>query len=294
LIAYAAPARGGMLYELDVRAIQHNLLATIQRRPEVYHRKVRAGSKTEHGTAASIHDRVVFKQEGLENRLAYDVYPRKSMLDHFFDLDISLDAVARGEAMERGDFVALPYQAKLRRGSEKAQVQMTRDGNAWGVPLTITKALTLNSGEDQFQVTYLIEGLPPGRPFHFASEWNFAGMPSGADDRFFFNEHGSRLGQLGTQLDLQQVGFVGLIDQWLGISGQLAFNRPTGIWAFPIETVSQSEAGFEAVHQSVCVMPHWIVQGDVAGRWSVTIDITLECGHEAIPRGRRELFAVAG
>ncbi len=80
--------------------------------------------------------------------------------------------------MERGDFVALPYTAKLRRSSDKVQVQLRRDGNAWGVPISITKAVTLAAGEDKLQVTYLLEGLPPGRPFHFASEWNFAGMPS--------------------------------------------------------------------------------------------------------------------
>ncbi len=72
-------------------------------------------------------------------------------------------------------FRGLPYTAKLRRSSDKVQVQLRRDGNAWGVPISITKAVTLAAGEDKLQVTYLLEGLPPGRPFHFASEWNFAG-----------------------------------------------------------------------------------------------------------------------
>ena len=39
-----APCRGGQLYELDVRSICHNLLATLTRRPEAYHRKVLAGA----------------------------------------------------------------------------------------------------------------------------------------------------------------------------------------------------------------------------------------------------------
>lgn len=291
---YVAPSRGGMIYELDLRQVQHNLLATMQRRPEVYHRKVRAGSSANSNAAASIHDRVVFKQEGLQDRLVYDRYPRKSLLDHFFDLDASLDSVATSEAMERGDFVALPYVAKLRRSSDKVQVQLRRDGNAWGVPISITKAVTLAAGEDKLQVTYLLEGLPPGRPFHFASEWNFAGMPSGADDRFFFDETGNSLGQLGHRLQLKETSFVGLIDQWLGVSGQLSFNRPTSVWTFPIEAVSQSEGGFEAVHQSVCVMPHWIVQGDVAGRWSVNIDVVLAAEHEVEPRSGRFTPAIAG
>ena len=43
LMALVAPSRGGQLLELDVRRIQHNLLATLARRPEAYHRKVLAG-----------------------------------------------------------------------------------------------------------------------------------------------------------------------------------------------------------------------------------------------------------
>ncbi|HEV3418508.1 MAG TPA: alpha-amylase/4-alpha-glucanotransferase domain-containing protein, partial [Pirellulales bacterium] len=38
LIALIAPGRGGQIYELDVRSICHNLLATLSRRPEAYHR----------------------------------------------------------------------------------------------------------------------------------------------------------------------------------------------------------------------------------------------------------------
>ena len=45
LLALLAPARGGHLYELDVRSICHNLLATLTRRPEAYHRKVLAGNR---------------------------------------------------------------------------------------------------------------------------------------------------------------------------------------------------------------------------------------------------------
>jgi alpha-amylase len=28
------------------------------------------------------------------------------------------------------------------------------------------------------------------------------------------------------------------------------------------------------VHQSVCVQPHWLIKGDAAGRWSVTMNLT--------------------
>jgi alpha-amylase len=39
--------------------------------------------------------------------------------------------------------------------------------------------------------------------------------------------------------------------------------------------VSQSEGGFELVHQSVVVMPHWIVTPDPTGTWRAAFRLTL-------------------
>ncbi len=291
LIGYIAPAKGGMLYELDIRGIEHNLLATMQRRPEQYHTKVKQGNCQGSGETASIHDRVVFKQHGLEDLLQYDTSPRKSLVDHFYDHGTTAEDVQRGRATERGDFVALPYDAKLRRGSGKIQVQLRREGNAWGVPLTITKGITLFAGSHALEITYLIEGLPPGRPFDFGVEFNFAGLPSGAEDRFFYNERCERLGHLGTVLNIESTDYIGMIDQWLGANVQWTSNRPTGLWCFPVATVSQSEGGFELVHQSVCMIPHWVVQGDANGRWTVSMDLIVTCEHEPNARSSKLLFA---
>lgn len=276
LVALVAPHRGGQIYELDVRAICHNLGATLTRRPEAYHRKVLAGNQAGADKAASIHDRVVFKQEGLDQRLQYDTYQRKSLLDHFFDNEATLAAIVSGQALERGDFLSGVYEARVRRNPDRIQVQMSRDGNAWGAPLKITKGLTLEAGSNTLEIAYLIEGLPKDRTFHFGVEFNLAGLPSNASDRFFRNAEGRQLGHLGTHLDLQDVDAVGLVDQWLGIDVGFSISRPSGIWTFPIETVSQSEGGFELVHQSVTVIPHWLVTGDQHGRWSVTMNLSLD------------------
>jgi hypothetical protein len=275
MVAYFAPSQGGMMYELDLRSIEHNLLATIQRRPEAYHRKVLQGNVQPEGEVASIHDRVVFKQEGLDQRLQHDAFPRKSFLEHFYDNDINLESVASGTAMERGDFVAEVFEAKLRRAANKVQLQLSRDGNAWGIPIRLTKAVTMEAGNPTLQVIYLLEGLPRDRQLHLALEWNFAGMPAGADNRFFYNASGHQLGHLGSQLDLQDVQHLGLIDQWQGLDVLIGLSRPASIWTYPVETVSQSEGGFELVHQSVCVMPHWLIQGDEEGTWSVQMQLRL-------------------
>ena len=277
LVALLAPANGGHLYELDVRGISHNLLATLARRPEAYHRKVLAGPGQGLGHVASIHDRVVFKQEGLDQRVQYDRYARKSLVDHFYDNDATPQAVVRGEAEERGDFAAGVYQSKIRRSSDRVQVQLVRQGNAWGIPLRITKAVTIHAGSPSLDIAYLIEGLPRDGLLHFAVEMNFAGLPSGADDRFFYRgSPQNRLGHLGSALDLDDVQDLGMVDQWLGIDVRLDLNRESRIWTFPIETVSQSEGGFELVHQSLVVQPHWLVRGDADGRWSVTMNLAMD------------------
>ncbi len=276
LFALLAPSRGGHLYELDIRTICANIGATLTRRPEAYHRKVLAGANQSQGNVASIHDRVVFKQANLDQRLQYDRYPRKSLVDHFFDENVSLEAVARGDAPERGDFLQSVYEARLRRSSERVQALLSRTGFVQDHPIKLTKGITLEAGGHTLEISYLLENLPKDRTLHFGVEFNFAAMPSGADDRYFYGAGRKQLGQLGTKLDLTDSRQLGLIDEWLGIDVGLDFSRPTNVWTFPIETVSQSEGGFELVHQSVCVVPHWHVQGDADGRWSMTLQLSLD------------------
>ncbi|MGO8749384.1 MAG: alpha-amylase/4-alpha-glucanotransferase domain-containing protein [Thermoguttaceae bacterium] len=276
LLALIAPARGGQMYELDVCAIRHNLLATLARRPESYHRKVLAGSRNGDGQCASIHGRVVFKQAGLDKRVQYDAQPRKSLLDHFYNNEATLDQVVSGQAAERGDFSNAPYEARVRRNPDRIQVLLIREGTAAGIPVRITKGVTLNSGSSDLEIAYMLEGLPQGHTFHFGVEFNFAGLPSGAEDRYFHDLHDRRLGQLGAQLDLVDAGGLGLVDEWLGIDVRVQASRPTHFWTFPIETVSNSEGGFELVHQSVVVHPHWLVTADAEGRWVTTLTLSLD------------------
>ncbi len=276
LLAFLAPAHGGQMYELDVRSIRHNLLATLTRRVEAYHRKVLAGAaRGGNDGAASIHDRVIFKQEGLDQRLQYDRHPRKSLLDHFYDVETTLESVVLGKAQEQGDFLDRAYETKVRRNPGRIQVQLSRSGSVFGLPIQITKGVTLDSNSSMLEIAYLLEGVPQDRPLHFGVEFNFSGLPAGADDRYFYRG-GARLGQLGTVLDLTDASDLGLVDEWLGIDVRLSADRPTQIWAFPIETVSQSEGGFELIHQSVVVQPHWFVQGDAEGRWSVTMRLEID------------------
>lgn len=276
LIALVTPSHGGHLYELDVRPICHNLLATLTRHEEAYHDAVRGGESGAQSDVASIHDRVVFKQKDLDQRLQFDRYRRKSLIDHFYPLNISAEAVAASNYDEWGDFVTGGYEARLRRNPKRMQLQLTRKGRVGERPVHITKGLTLEAGGQNLQIAYLLEGLPPGELVHFGVEFNFAGLPAGCDDRYFHDALHNQLGQLGTRLDLKDVDGLALTDEWLGIAVELHCDQPTHFWTFPIETVSQSEGGFELVHQSVVVHPHWLIKAGSDGRWIGTMKLNID------------------
>ncbi len=137
---------------------------------------------------------------------------------------MDIETLATGQALERGDFLTGAYEAKIRRNPNRIQIQMSRAGNAWGVPLKITKGVTLEAGLSTLEIAYMIEGLPTDRTFHFAVEMNFAGLPSGADDRYFLNGERNRIGQLGSKLNLFDQADLSLVDEWLGIDVGLSFS----------------------------------------------------------------------
>ena len=272
LTLLVAPDRGGQLYELDVRDVRANLLATLVRRPEPYHRDY-AGS----GLSASGGDSVAPPQ------LIYDAYPRKSLLDHFFDPRTTLDEVATGTAIERGDFLGGRYRARLRRVRGGICAQLARRGTAFAQPVTVSKQLTLWADRSTIDIHYELEGLPPGRPWHFAVEFNFAGLPPGCPDRYFVDAQGRVLADLGRRLDLAGAGSLRLVDRWLGLDIGLSTTEAGGIWAFPIQSISRSQRGLEMIQQSVAVVPHWTVVGNAEGRWSVELQLSLVTAAAAAP-----------
>jgi len=278
LVAYLAPHAGGMLYELDLFAVAHNLLATLSRRPEAYHETIiraAAGARTE-SQVSKVVEGARFKQSGLERLLQYDRYQRKSLIDHFYGPSVTLEQLAAHQEAEAGDFVGAAYEFQIKRHRRAVHVLMQREGQAAGSNVKLTKMLSLEAESDTLAIRYALAGAPHLGGFHFGIEFNFAGMAAGQEDRYFHHDRAARAGQLQTLQDVADLRTFGLVDEWLGLDAVLQFSRSTGVWAFPVQTVSQSEGGFELVHQSTAVVPHWQVELDEQGRWEVVIQLKLD------------------
>jgi 4-alpha-glucanotransferase len=280
LIVWVRPALGGHIYELDVRENAINLLATLDRRPEVYHAAiVAAAAKRAHGDdnagqgggGETTPGRITIKQEGLENRLVYDRYPRKALVDHFYPADVTLDDLIACREAELGDFVLGTYLAKAQRDVDRVAVVMERRGLAAGHSIRVRKTIELVAGISGLSVHYELDELPAGVVLHFAVEINVAAMAGHAPDRFYSDPAGAKLGLLDDRLDVPQIRSLAVTDQWLDLRVTLAWSKSAGLWCFPIETVNQSDGGVEGVYQSSAVIPHWNVIADERGRWDVWI-----------------------
>jgi alpha-amylase len=163
------------------------------------------------------------------------------------------------------------YEFQIKRANRQVHALLQRTGHVEGVRIKINKLVSLDVEGNALAIHYLLEDLPRGRPLHFAVEFNIAGLAAGAQDRYFYFDGQPRAGQLQTLQDCPHVSKVGLVDEWLKLDVSLSLSRPAGVWAFPIQTVSQSEGGFELVYQSTAVLPHWHIQANGNGRWEVTI-----------------------
>ena len=279
LIAYLSPGKGGHLYELDVRQIRTNLLATLNRRSEPYHDRVRqhAGQPaSESGGGVDPNGGVRFKQPDLDQKLQYDAWPRKSLVDHFLQPGLTHENFTRGHG-EIGDFVEGVYLSKIRRSDERVEATMWRDGKLGPYQVKVTKTISLSSHHaGSLEISYTLEHLPPGLPIHFGIEFNFAAMAANANDRYYYDDRGLNLGQLESLNSTLPTPRIGLVDEWLGLDVSIEVSHPASFWTQPIQTVSQSESGFELVHQSCSVMPHWEFMAPVDGSWKVTVVLSLD------------------
>jgi alpha-amylase len=187
----------------------------------------------------------------------------------------------------------------LRRGRGRVEARLSREGSLGPYRIRVAKTISLSTGDPNTITTkYELSQLPREVPIHFGVEFNFAAMPAGAQDRYYYDQRGRRVGDLGAQLQLPRQERLGMVDEWLGLDVCLDTSVPADIWSTPIQTVSQSEAGFELIHQSCAVMPHWQFFAGEDGRWEVTLTLSIDSSAaqarllssaEARPEGRLTL-----
>ncbi|MBI1883954.1 MAG: DUF1926 domain-containing protein [Chlamydiae bacterium] len=266
---YLQPHEGGSVCELDYRPKHFNLTNVLTRREESYHEKIAHAEKekqqTGGGQPKSIHDISTVKEEGLEQFLFYDWYTRFSFLDHLIHPATTLQQFYECRFREEGDFVNQPYTTeKIEKRENQVSIALKREGHLFREgfpphPLTIRKTFSHDSkSHDSFQIHYRVTSSEnQTAEIWFGTELNLTLLCGNDAKRYYrFNSQKPHvlLGAKGEMATCERVEMVNDEDHF---TIQISSSPPTTVWYFPLETISQSESGFERTYQGSCILLLW-------------------------------------
>lgn len=279
---YFSPSYGGALFELDYKPKNFNLINTLARREEAYHDKIKQLAHQQHHGhgqgATTIHEIAQLKENGLDQALVYDWHRRLALQDHFLAEETDLSSFARVKYHEVGDFTIEPYEFMPQRHGNEVSLVLSRLGRVSGQPLKVEKTISLFARQSIINISYSLinQGEKP-LAIWFGPEFNFSLLAGRARDRYYEVE-GVVLDDntLASQGSLGDVSQIKLVDAWQGFGVSLELEKPSLLWRFPIETVSQSESGFEKTYQSSVLLPSWQFQLQPGERWQVKLVLRIE------------------
>ena len=105
----------------------------------------------------------------------------------------------------------------------------------------------------------------------FGIELNYGLQAGHAEDRFYYSRNGVlKEKYLNSTGILDNSKFIGMKDLWRKLDIQLNIDQESDVWRFPVETISQSEEGFEKVYQSSVLFPNWKITLNKKWRVSIT------------------------
>ncbi len=238
----------GHIREIDWLPAYFNVTNYLQRYSEHYHEKL-AQASNDQNTSGSIHDIVLAKEEGLQDKLFVDNYRRYGLIDHVFNSDQSQDAHYRGKLQQDFSIQACDVQ------QSEAGVRINTLGLVGKSQLKIEKNLELHHNDLSIKMTITNLGDTPLDQL-YGLEMNFGLLGGNSPDRYYLvnDEHA---GVLNSNGDDAQVSNVSLINKWDNFKINMGFSKVSRLWRSPIETISMSEAGFERVYQASALLPHW-------------------------------------
>ena len=269
------PADGGGIGGWDIRAARHALTAVMRRRPEAYHETLRAHDLAERGggdpdgavVAASIHDRVLTREPGLAARLHYDDNERRSGLIRFLPLVAMPGDWADAAVPDLGDFVEGPFE--VAPFTKPGQVELVRDGNVGGQSVRITRTIAI--GGDRRSPTLresIVVANRSDAPLRarMGSEWTITMLGGGANPSAWWELAGARSAHDGSG-EAAGVTAIAQGNDYVGVSVRTTVSVPADAWWAPVETISNSEGGFERVYQGSGLLLSWLLDlapGDTA------------------------------
>jgi alpha-amylase len=297
------PAGGAGISSWDLRASRVALASVLRRRPEAYHQRLvahdleaaeealgeietaaTAGDRATPAAAEAprtIHDTVNVKEPGLAAFLHYDRHERRSGLVHLLPVDGSTGVaqLTRATYLELGDFVEGAFEPitiaddglVLRRLGN-----CTLDGA--DRPLVVTKAFSFGGGRLDPRLELEVEIENPGQlalAFELAIEWNVNLLGGGHNPAAYYEtETGERTSHdaAGEVASASKLAFG---NDYEGVRVEATAKPSARLTWYPVETISNSEAGFERVYQGSSLLFRWPVSLAPGGRANLAVGLAV-------------------
>ncbi len=272
---YAAllkPSDGGTLAALDCRTTEVALIDSLERRPEAYHARLREAGAGGPGVA-SIHEQTRAKEEGLERHLRYDRWPRHAFRLLLFPPwktareygDLALEESARFAA---GPYAALSTTPDAVELVSEGPLIAPVGGNVPDPALRVVKRFSFSDAPSGFEIACDLKLSylgPAPLKLLIGLEVVLNFLAPDAPDRYFELNAGKRqpLRWSGTSAAPK----MRIVDEWRRVAAMLEAPRASQFWVAPIETVSESEEGFERVYQGSQILAVWPAEVGAKPPW---------------------------
>jgi 4-alpha-glucanotransferase len=278
--AVVKPSDGGTLGILDFRPTAVTLINSLQRRVEAYHTRLTNAAQFA-AKVASIHDQTLVKEPGLEKRLKYDRWARSMFRLLLFapgktHEDFEALRLEESAAFAGGDYRVEQATAEQIKLSMEAPMRQVIAGMDPGCILRASKVLQFEDQAHGFEVGCRIDLAPkgskppapgPSGPAQFAVGLEIVVnlLAPNVPDRYIEFAGDRKPLEWSGVVDGQRVR---LADEWQDVAVEIEARGASQLWVSPIETVSESEEGFERVYQGSQILAVWNVTLDPAKPWS--------------------------
>ncbi len=275
--ALVKPSDGGTLGILDFRPSAVTLINSLQRRVEAYHSRLTNAAQFA-AKVASIHDQTIAKEPGLEKHLKYDRWSRSVFRLLLFEpgkthAEYESLQLQENAAFAGGDYKVESATAQVVKLTKEAPLIQLIAGADPGIILCATKILQFEKNERAFEIRCRIDlalkGAVPAvtAPVQFTVglELVINLLAPNAPDRFIEFAESRKLLQWSGVVDGSQVR---LADEWQDVAVEIETRGASQIWISPIDTVSESEEGFERVYQGSQILGVWNATLSTTESWS--------------------------
>jgi alpha-amylase len=262
------------------------LINSLQRRPETYHARLAEAVHGEHGGVASIHDQIRAKEHGLADRLRYDRWPRHAFRLLLFTNGKTFADYDAIRLEESAAFAAGTYATKKSADGEIAfalEAPLDISSGYAGPSLKISKEFVFAPTSGGFRIRCRLRlqvvGQSPRSLLQFQAglEIVINLLAPNEPDRYI--EVGGKNGPSRHPLKWggeSAAPVIRAVDEWQNVAIRMDAPSAAKFWTVPIDTVSESEEGFERVYQGSQIMAVWPVKLETGGEWSAEVFVDVK------------------